>query len=172
MGYFVECVCLTYNTSFGDVVLLAIYDEIVAARVLGFLIASVLVPVIVLCLEPYTTHKSNPLSPTSHRFGIMLLPLNQSIRQVDPNRWQIGSLVCERIETITPTDALATWEEHNCMYVIRETEVVGIAIPAFVESLDGLQLVHEGGELVGGLDDWKKGLLKGKGVESPHGIRG
>jgi len=77
----------------------------------------------------------------------MLLPLNQSIRQVGPTRWQIGSLVCERIETTPPTDALATWEEHNCMYIIRETEDVGIAIPPFVESSDELQLVHQGGSL-------------------------
>ncbi|KAL9099008.1 MAG: hypothetical protein Q9163_005428 [Psora crenata] len=57
----------------------------------------------------------------------------------------MGSLVCERIETTPPTDALATWEEHDCTYIIREAEDVGIASPPFVESSDDVQLVYEMG---------------------------
>lgn len=77
----------------------------------------------------------------------MLLPLSQSIRQVGPTRWQIGSLVCERIETTRPAEALAAWEEHSCMYIMRTPEDSEIVCPPSAESTDELQLVHEGGSL-------------------------
>ena len=77
----------------------------------------------------------------------MLLPLSQSIRQVDSTRWQIGSLVCERIETTPPADAIAAWEEHSCMYIIRKIEDGRVAFAPSMESSDELKLVHKGGSL-------------------------
>lgn len=64
-----------------------------------------------------------------------------------PTHWQIGSLVCERTETTPPADALAAWEEHGCMFIIREQAYDGIAFPPSVESSDELKLVHQGGNL-------------------------
>ncbi|KAL8718562.1 MAG: hypothetical protein Q9225_004321 [Loekoesia sp. 1 TL-2023] len=77
----------------------------------------------------------------------MLSPIDQSIRQLGPIRWQIGSLVCERTKTVPPTDVLATWKEHDRMYIIREDEDLGDDISPFVESSDEVQLVHQGGSL-------------------------
>jgi len=75
----------------------------------------------------------------------MLLPLNQSIRRIDHNRWRMGSLECERIEGTPSTDTLAAWEETGCTYVLQRTKDGGIACPRFVKPSDEVQLVHEGG---------------------------
>ena len=79
--------------------------------------------------------------------GIMLSPLSQYIRQLGLTCWQVGSLLCERIETSPPTDALAAWEERDCMHIIQRTEDGRVAFPASFESSDELRLVHEGGSL-------------------------
>lgn len=77
----------------------------------------------------------------------MVLPLNQSIIQIDRNRWQVGSLECERIQSPPPTDTLAAWKDYDCTYIIRKTEDVGAIPPRFVKSSDELRLIHEGGSL-------------------------
>lgn len=77
-------------------------------------------------------------------------PINRSIRQVSPTHWQIGLLVCERIDTndtIPPADALAAWKEYNFMYIIRKTKDSENAFPLCLGCSDDVQLVHEGGTL-------------------------
>lgn len=77
----------------------------------------------------------------------MCLPLNQSIQQVGPAHWQIGSLICERIETTPPPDSLATWQEHDCRYIIRRPEDARNTTSSFATYSNASQLIHEGGSL-------------------------
>ena len=77
----------------------------------------------------------------------MPLPIDQSVKQIGPSRWSIGSLVCERINNEQYADAVAAWEEDECTYILRKAKDDEIAPPAtFAESSsDDLRLVHTGG---------------------------
>ena len=77
----------------------------------------------------------------------MPLPLNQSIRQIGRNHWQIGTFQCERIETTPPTDVLTAWKDHGCTYTLQETIEDRIGHPPWMEPSAELRLVHEGGSL-------------------------
>lgn len=72
-------------------------------------------------------------------------PLNQSIRRIGPSRWCIGSLICERTGFIHPTDAIAAWQENDCIHNLRKIEDGTIFPPSFMGSSDEVQLIHEGG---------------------------
>ena len=80
----------------------------------------------------------------------MPLPLNQSIRQISPSRWSIGSLICERIETRQATDAVAAcWKEEDgeSTYILRSIKHDDIAPASSIESSDEVRFVHTGGTL-------------------------
>ena len=77
----------------------------------------------------------------------MYLPLNQSIRQVGPVHWQIGSLICERTEITPLANSLATWQDHDYRYIIRKPEDIGNIAPSFATYSNAIQLIHEGGSL-------------------------
>ena len=73
--------------------------------------------------------------------------LNQSIKQVGPGRWHVGSFVRERITTkIQPEDdAIAAGVEDDCTYILQTSKDGDIVSPPFMDASDAIQMVHEGG---------------------------
>lgn len=73
--------------------------------------------------------------------------LNQSIKQVGPGRWHVGSFVRERITTkIQPEDdAIAAGVEDDCTYILQTSKDGDIVSPLFMDASDAIQMVHEGG---------------------------
>lgn len=73
----------------------------------------------------------------------MSLPLDQSVRQAELNRWCIGSLVCQRIKTTPPADTVAAWKEDDATYILRKDD--GIGPVSLITSSNEIRMVHEGG---------------------------
>lgn len=73
--------------------------------------------------------------------------LDQSIKQVGPNSWYVGALVCERIQTMQPEDTVAAWADDDCTYILRQPRDSDVASPPVMEISDPIKLVHEGGTL-------------------------
>lgn len=73
--------------------------------------------------------------------------LNQSIKQIGPGRWHVGSFVRERITTkIQPEDdAIAAGVEDDCTYILQTSKDGDIVSPPFMDASDAIQMVHEGG---------------------------
>ena len=78
-------------------------------------------------------------------FSVMPLFLKESIKQIGPNSWLIGSLVCERTNTKRPDDAIAAWEEDDYTYILRAPKDNDIASPPPTSVSDVIEIVHEGG---------------------------
>ena len=95
------------------------------------------------CLQPSQS------SLVSGLFGTMALSIDESVRQIGPSRWYIGSLVCERINKMQYADAVAAWEEDERTYILRKAKDNEITPPAaFADWLsDDVRLVHTGGTL-------------------------
>ena len=79
----------------------------------------------------------------------MPLPIDQSVRQIGPSRWYIGSLVCERVNTMQYADAVAAWKEDDCTYILRKAKDDEVApLATFADSSsDDIRLVHTGGTM-------------------------
>ena len=92
----------------------------------------------------------------------MHLPINQSLRQIGPHSWLIGSKVCERIKhtQLEPANTIIIWEEDDALSIIRDendggespasspgSSAAGRPQSNSMKGSDNVELVHEGGSL-------------------------
>ena len=82
----------------------------------------------------------------------MPLSIAQSVKEIAPNRWSIGSLICERLDTTQHhADAVAAWQGDECTYILRKAKDDEIAPRATVadpsSSDTDVCLFHTGGTL-------------------------
>lgn len=78
----------------------------------------------------------------------MIPPINQSLRQIGPVCWSVGTLICERIDTFPPADAIAYWEDDGSRYIMRKPkDSENSRPPLHAHASSEVQLIHEGGTL-------------------------
>ena len=78
--------------------------------------------------------------------------MDQSVKEIAPSRWSIGSLVCERTNTNTTqhVNAVAAWEEDEYTYILRKAkddEIAPSTTFADPSSDTDFRLAHTGGTL-------------------------
>jgi hypothetical protein len=89
---------------------------------------------------------SEPTGSTRGNISAMAVSISQTVGQIGPDIWRMGSkIICERdpIAPTTPLNVLAAWQDGNCTFILRLTRDENVDLAS--SSHRSIKLIHEGG---------------------------
>jgi hypothetical protein len=78
----------------------------------------------------------------------MALSISQTVGQISPDIWRMGSkIICERIPIAptTPPNVLAAWQDGNCTFILRLGRDENLDLASSCYRSEQVKLIHEGG---------------------------